>query len=304
MGFKVLITGGAGYIGSALTEKLSHHPAIEKVVIYDNLFNGNKDFFYHTTPAKEKVQFIQGDILETRLIKKAVASVDIVLHLAAIDDAALDNRSAHHMEQVNHWGTAELTYAVEQVAISKLIFLSTSHVYGYSEEVKTEASELLPSTPWATSKARGEAHILRLQEKLNTVVLRIGSVAGWSPVKNFKGVANQFVQDAVTKNRLSIHGDGKQTRPVLHLAHLLAAIEKTVLENIPSGAYNLQQANPQILDLLEALKNIKPDLEFIFSNHHLHLPSVHVATKFNDLFSSAPLDLTAVYNEMLGKVQI
>lgn len=295
----VLITGGAGSIGAALTERLSLHSDIETITVYDNLSSGNTDFFFHTRVDKNKVRFVESDILETRKIQKLVKGADAVIHLASLDINAENNAAAHLMEQVNHWGTAELSYAIENASVKKTIFLSTTDVYGFAEEEKNESSEANPVTAFAHSKLRGEAHVIRLKSKLNSIVFRSGVVAGFGPVKRVKGVANQFAWDAITKNRLSIHGNGKQIRPFVDLNYVTTALEKALTGEIGSGIYNLVQANLQVLDLLEELKKIRPELEFIFSNHHLQFPSIAVTTEHAETLSVPSFDLGKIYNGIL-----
>lgn len=301
---KLLITGGAGILGSALVEKLSFRSDIESITVYDNLSAGNTDFFFHTKLNKSKVTFMEGDILETRKLVKLIKGMDTVVHLASLDVSSQDNASAHHMEQVNHWGTAELSYALENSSVKKVVFVSTTDVYGYSSEEKTETSEPAPVTAFAASKLRGEAHILRLSSRLNSVVLRTGTVAGLGNIKKIKGLANRFLIDAVTKNRLSIHGSGKQIRPIASLEYVVDCLEKSIQADFPSGIYNVVQANVQVLDLLEELKKLKPDLEFIFANHHLELPSVIVKTERGDQLSPATFNLGEVYASALGTLAI
>lgn len=296
---KLLVTGGAGIIGSALVQRLSTRAEISSITVYDNLSGDNSGFFFQAPLDKSKVRFVEGDILETRKIQKQVREADVVLHLASVDSSSQGNAAAHYMEQVNHWGTAELSYALENSAVKKVIFLSSASVYGYSDQVKFEKDTPEPSTVFAHSKQRGEAHISRLQSRTNSLIFRIGTVIGTGPVTRMKGVANTFLWDAVTKNRLTVNGNGKQTRPIASLTFVIDAIEKAILGNVDSGIYNLAQDNVQVLDLLEELKKIRPELEFIFNNHHLQLPSLNMATDFENIFPKPALNISEEYSQML-----
>jgi UDP-glucose 4-epimerase len=300
---KILVTGGAGIIGSSLVEKLSADKDVEKVMVYDNLSSGNTDFFFQTKLDKSKIKFVEGDILETRKIKKLVKEADVVVHLAALDLRTQDNASAHLMEQVNHWGTAELTYALENSSVKKLVYLSSTEVYGYGAEVKTEDSPIDPSSAFGISKWRGEANILNLNKKMDTVILRPGIVAGLGSVKKIKGVANRFFFDAVVKNKVSIHGNGKQIRPYVSHDYLIDALLKSVKEDV-KGLFNVTQANVSVLDLLDEMKKLVPDVEFIFTNHHLDLPSLSVESKRTDIFSAKSLHFGHVYEDMLKVISI
>lgn len=301
---KLLVTGGAGIIGSSLVQKLSLFPEISSITVYDNLSVDNSGFFFQTKLDKSKVKFIEGDILETRKIQKLVRDIDIVVHLAAIDSHSEESDAAHYMEQVNHWGTAELSYAIETSEVKKVIYTSSAGVYGYSEQVKTEKSELGPVSAFAHSKLRGEAHIVRLKSRTNSILFRLGTVLGIGPVTRIKGVANAFMWDTITKNRLSVNGNGKQVRPVATLDYIVNGVAKAVLEDIDSGVYNLVQSNVQVLDLLEELKKIRTELEFIFANHHLQLPSLHMATDFENIFPKPALNIAEEYSQMLQKAAL
>src|SRR3954464_2173251 len=111
---KVLVTGGAGYIGTELTNALIARPDVEEVIIYDNLSRGNYNFFLGLRLANHtKIRFIKGELLDSRALKKVLKGVDVVYHLAAKVTTPFANADSHVYEQVNHWGTAELVYAIE-----------------------------------------------------------------------------------------------------------------------------------------------------------------------------------------------
>ena len=112
---KVLITGGAGYIGTELCYFLSENESVDKIIVYDNLSRENRNFFIGKDKlSPHKFIFINGDILDSRKLKKALQGVDVVFHLAAKVTTPFSDQNPHLFEQVNHWGTAELTYALEE----------------------------------------------------------------------------------------------------------------------------------------------------------------------------------------------
>ena len=304
MSLKILVTGGAGYVGAALVEQLGKLPSVAEIKVYDNLFLPTRDFFFNTFLNKEKVKFVEGDILDTRKLSQLVKSADVIIHLASVHSAGHDNATLHLLEQVNHWGTAELGYAAEGSGVKKILFLSTTEVYGRGETLKTEKSETNPASPFAHSKLRGEAHLLRLANDFTINVFRVGTVVGHSHVKSDKGVANAFFYDALIKKKVTIHGDGKQFRPFVSLRFLVSSLVKSVENEVSSGIYNLSQSNLQILDLLEEVKNVLPETEFIFTNHHLHLPSLLVSSDFSDLFPTQKMDMAHEYGEYLKQAKI
>ncbi len=274
---KVLITGGAGYVGTELTKALVSMDEIEKVIIYDNLSKSHYNFFLgkqYESPGK--VTFIRGEILDSRLLRKSMEGVDVVIHLAAIVTTPFANTDPHFYEQVNHWGTAEVVYQAEESSIGKFIYLSSTSIYGANHALANEATTPSPQTFYGVSKLRGEEHVNRLMESKHAVILRGGNVYGYNRSLRFDAVINRFVFDANFSNRIQIFGTGKQTRAFIHVSHLASTIAQVVVKEVPSGTYNVVDKNLMILDVVDVLKEIYPDLEFIFSNQHMNLRELNV----------------------------
>jgi len=276
---KVLITGGAGYVGTELVKKLTHSPAITEIIIYDNLCNDNHNFFlgkHFSNPGK--IRFVNGEILDSRLLKKELKGVHTVVHLAAKVTTPFANIDPHFYEQVNHWGTAEVTYAIEESDVEKMIYLSSTSVYGANTKPADESTIPSPATYYGVSKLRGEEHVRRVMEKKNAIILRSGNVYGYSQSMRFDAVINRFMFDANFANRIQIFGTGKQTRAFIHVDKLTKKISEVILNQVSSGTYNLIDKNLQIIELLDALKIIYPSLEFIFSNQHMNLKELQVSS--------------------------
>ncbi|MEM1137856.1 MAG: NAD-dependent epimerase/dehydratase family protein, partial [Bacteroidota bacterium] len=133
---KILITGGAGYIVTELTYQLALIDAVEQIVIYDNLSRKNYNIFLMEKHLpNKKIMFESADILDSYKLNKAVEEADIIFHLAAKVTTPFANEDPHIFEQVNHWGTAELSYALEATQTNKVIYLSSMSVYGASSEL-------------------------------------------------------------------------------------------------------------------------------------------------------------------------
>src|SRR5688572_26496380 len=110
---KVLVTGGAGYIGTELISLLIAQENVTEVIVYDNLSRLNFNIFLGLKLKNHsKLSFQKGELLDSRGLRKALKGVDVVYHLAAKVTTPFANTDAHTYEQVNHWGTAELVYAV------------------------------------------------------------------------------------------------------------------------------------------------------------------------------------------------
>ena len=274
---KVLITGGAGYIGTVLTKHLVHYPEVDKIVIYDNLSRKNSNLFLgDRMPNAQKVELVNGDILDLRKLNKVLKDVDVVFHLAARVSTPFANVDADFHEQVNHWGTSELVSAVEESDVDKFIYTSSTSVYGESDSIIDENQGPDPKTFYGISKFRGEEHVRRLQKKRNALILRCANVYGYSRSMRFDAVINRFMFDANFSNRIQIHGNGKQHRAFIHVNTLIKSLIGCLFHPVPSGTYNIVDKNLQILDIVDVLKEIYPELEFIFINQHLDLRQMKV----------------------------
>ncbi|MEP0986995.1 NAD-dependent epimerase/dehydratase [Ekhidna sp.] len=275
---KVLITGGAGYIGTKLVKHLITSPEIERIIVYDNLSKGHHNFFLgEEFEHKAKIQSVRGDILDTRQLKKLMTDADVVVHLAAIVTTPFANTDPHFYEQVNHWGTAEVVYCAEESDISKFIYLSSTSVYGASDHMSDENTTPAPSTFYGISKLRGEEHVNRLAEKKNAINIRGGNVYGYSKSMRFDAVINRFMFDANFTGRIQINGNGKQSRAFIHVDSLCHALAQVITKEVSSGTYNLVDKNLQILDIVDVLKEIYPSLEFLFTNQHMNLRELKIS---------------------------
>ncbi len=274
---KVLITGGAGYIGTELVAHLVANPEVEKVIIYDNLSRLNYNLFLGLRLRNHaKLSFTKGELLDSRALRKMLRDIDVVYHLAAKVTTPFANTDAHVYEQINHWGTAELVYAIEESNVKRVIFTSSTGVYGSSVEAVDELAIPEPQSLYATSKLRGEEHIRRLSNKISTYIMRCGNVYGYNKSMRFDAVINRFVFEANFSKMVTIQGDGKQSRAFIHVELVAKALANLIHSDLPSGTYNLVDRNIKIIDLLDVLKELIPGLEFIFINQHLRLHELHV----------------------------
>ncbi len=275
----ILITGGAGYIGTVLTKHLIKRSEVDKIIVFDNLSRKNYNLFIgERMMFEEKVQFVNGDILDLRKLTMLLKDIDLVYHLAARVTTPFGNADADLYEQVNHWGTAELVAAIEENDNTKLIYLSTTSVYGSSEEYITEKSIPIPKTFYGISKLRGEEHVKRLITHGRACILRCANVYGFSRSMRFDAVINKFMFDANFERRIQINGNGKQIRAFIHVNVLIRVLIDLMLQDIPKGIYNVVDRNLQIMEIVDVLKEIYPDLEFAFLNQHLSLRQLRVST--------------------------
>jgi UDP-glucose 4-epimerase len=281
---KVLVTGGAGYLGTGLVEKLANAEEVKSIVIYDNLSRGNRNFFLGNSNFSGKVSFVLGDLLDSRNLKKALVGIDVVYHLAAKVTTPFADQNAHLFEQVNHWGTAELVYALEESDVKKFIHVSSVSVYGTSSEKLEVDSPLNPKTFYGISKMRAEEHVRRLAKKMDTYIIRCGNVYGYSKSMRFDAVINKFMFDAHFTNQITINGSGEQKRPFVSIEKVSHTLTALVANSVKCGTYNLVGSNWAIGQVVENLRKVYPHLEMLFVNQHMKMRELQ-AIPSNDLDS-------------------
>lgn len=275
----VLITGGAGYIGFALVDALLRiAPKDTKITLYDNLSRGNRNIFFSRLRSN-RVRFVNGELLDSRLLQKEVEKADVVYHLAAKVTTPFADSDSHIFEQVNHWGTAELVNAIVQHPVQHFIHVSSLSVYGRAEGPLGEDNEIRPESFYGFSKARAETHVKRLQDNgIPTHIIRSGNVYGYNPCVRFDAVINRFMFLAHTEGRIMINGSGQQRRAFVHvdkLGHTLAAL---LHHKVPTGIYNLAEHNLTVNEIADIIKDLYPKVERLYINQHLQLRELFVHT--------------------------
>ncbi len=277
---RILITGGAGYIGTELVKALTAKTEIGEIVIYDNLSRKNHNLFLSHFPKIEaSIRFVQGDLLDSRKLARELEGIEEVYHLAAKVSTPFSNEDPHSFDQVNHWGTSELGYAVENSNVKKLVYMSSTSVYGVHSEKVDENTEPTPGTHYGISKLRGEKMLERLSDKLNLFILRCGNVYGYSPSMRFDAVLNKFLFKAHFNRHITIHGSGKQQRSFVHISNVVKVLEAILAGKAAAGIYNLVEHNTSILELAAILNEMYPDLEMSFLQQNVQMRNLVVEPK-------------------------
>lgn len=277
----LLITGGAGYLGTEVIRRLvAHSSDIAEIIVYDNFSRGNYGLFTQPDLAGQgNVRVVEGDLLDSRKLREAVSRADTVLHLAARVSTPYASDSHHTYDQINHWGTAELIYALEDADTPRLVHLSTTSLYGFSEEEVNEQTRPIPNSSYGLSKLRGEEQVRRLLDKgtTQTVILRAGNVFGHSPSMRFEAVINRFILEAKYLRRISLHGQGDQVRPFIAVGDVARVIERAVHGGLASGLYNVSAENVAVSAIAALMREIYPDLEVQSLNRHVSHGSLRLA---------------------------
>jgi UDP-glucose 4-epimerase len=265
----ILITGGCGYIGAALTHAIANDRYFSNATIriLDNMQGGGYSFLM-SLPEGMQVQFIEGDIMDPVTIRQALQEVEVVIHLAAIVRTPINFDHPNWCKQVNHWGTVRLMEEARSSGVKVFIFTSTAAVYG-SGGPYGETDPCRPLGHYAITKYNAEKGIRGFGEStIQPIILRLGTVFGYSPTMRFDALPNRFVYQASHGQSLAIHGDGMQKRPIIHVADAAEAILHVVKKRneLQNTTFNVVGENPTILEMVEAIRTVKPEIPIRFTD--------------------------------------
>lgn len=281
---RILVTGGAGYIGSILVQLLLKSGY--KVIILDKLMHGVdplKNFLKNPPP---NLTIIIGDIQNKEDVQRALENIHAVIHLAAIVGDPACAADSELAVNVNFNATVRLADMCKKKKIKRFVFASTCSVYGSGrKDILTEDSEVNPISLYAETRLYGERGILALADKnFAPVLLRLGTIFGLSPRMRFDIIVNYLTQKAIRKEKISIFG-GKQWRPLLHVSDAARAFQiamESPLEKINKQIFNTGRTNLQVREIGNILKKNIPDAK------------IQVLNKFEDQRS---------YNVSFEKIQ-
>ena len=262
---RILITGGAGYVGFSLTRALASRSDIESITIIDNLSRRNYAFFVSGKHGEVPVDFRRIEMLDGYSLEGIMSNTDVVFHLAGYASTPQADTHHHVFDQVNNWGTAQLARSIEKSdTLRQIVYLSSFAVYGSSQDPITDSSEPAPSSTYGVSKLAGEAHLRRLDRDGRKVqILRAGNVYGFNPAIRFDAVVNAMSFDACTTGKVSIHGDGAQQRPFIDVSSLANILASLVGSDLGSGTWNVANHNASISEIANELFELIPQLEII-----------------------------------------
>ena len=220
---KVLVTGGAGFIGSHLAEALVH--AGHRVRVLDNLYSGRRA---NLAPVRGDVEFVQGDCADPAAARRAMRGIEAVFHEAAIPSVARSVQDPLASHRGNATATLSVLTAARDAGVRRVVYAGSSSVYGDAKRLpKREDMETRPLSPYAVGKLTGE-HYLRIFASLyglETLTLRYFNVFG--PRQNagspYSGVISLFTAALLAGRRPVIYGDGRQSRDFTYVANVVDA---------------------------------------------------------------------------------
>jgi nucleoside-diphosphate-sugar epimerase len=251
-----LVTGGAGFIGSHIVERLVEEG--EGVRVFDNFSTGKKE---NLKTIKNRFELFEGDLLDLSSLKQAMNGVDIVIHQAALRSVPLSVDNPLPTNDVNITGTLNVLVAASEARVKRVVYASSSSVYGDSPILpKQEDQPCRPMSPYAVSKLAAENYCVAFNKVygLDTVSLRYFNVFGprQDPESQYAAVIPKFITRAMRNEPLEVHGDGLQSRDFTYIddvvnANLLAAKVAQLDERVFNIAQN--QAHT-LLDLIAVIE--------------------------------------------------
>ena len=261
---KILITGALGHIGSRLIH--SFRPGeFDEILLLDNLSTQRYCTLFNL-PKGVSFRFIEDDVC-TADMENYCKGIDYVIHLAAITNAAGSFEIQDQVERVNYQGTERVARACVKTG-SKLIFFSTTSVYGTQAEIVDEncsSGELKPQSPYATSKLHAEQLLESLSQSdgLKFFIGRFGTIFGTSIGMRFHTAINKFCWQAcvgqpITVWRTALH----QKRPYLDLTDAISAIKFVLKEDkFDNQIYNILTVNSTVNEIVEIIRKHIPNLK-------------------------------------------
>ncbi|PHR45528.1 MAG: hypothetical protein COA32_12790 [Fluviicola sp.] len=216
---KILITGGAGFIGSNLTKRLVNDG--HEVIVLDNLLRGNK----LDREVFAKIKFINGDVRDFDIVKSLSVGCDVIYHFAAVLGVDVVADAPVETMDVEVIGTRNVVMAAEQNNVGKILYASTSGIYGHSaiESALTEEVLVDPRTSYAMAKRYNEIYLASHHEEkgLNTIALRFFNVYGEN--QDNRMVVPRFFEQAIKGKNITVFGSGEQTRDFTYIDDTIEA---------------------------------------------------------------------------------
>ena len=249
-----LVTGGAGFIGSHITDRLLAEG--HQVRILDNFSTGKHD----NIPASTAVEVIEGDVGDSDTVRQCMEAVDIVFHQAAIASVPETVGNPLASEQTNYRGTLNVLEAARQAGARRVVFACSAAVYGDLPELpKLETMPVKPLSPYAVDKLASEqaCKVYHVLYGLETVALRYFNVFGprQDPSSPYSGVISIFANVTRQGRQPTIYGDGGQTRDFVYVSDVVEANIRAASSAAAAGnAYNI--ATGSTVTINELLQSI------------------------------------------------
>ncbi|WP_068829049.1 NAD-dependent epimerase/dehydratase family protein [Pseudomonas sp. BMS12] len=259
----ILVTGGAGFIGSHLCDALL--AAGYRVRVLDNLSTGQRGNLPLHDP---RVELIEGDVADAALVRRAVAGCQAVAHLAAVASvqASVDDPVSTH--QSNFIGTLNICEAMREAGVRRVLFASSAAIYGNNGEgvAVTEDTPKAPLTPYAADKLASEQYLdfYRREHGFTPAIFRFFNIYGprQDPSSPYSGVISIFTERALAGAPIKVFGDGEQTRDFFYIADLVPLlVQGLTADEVAPEAVNVgHNQSISLNQLLAAIRQVLGDL--------------------------------------------
>lgn len=270
---KIIVTGALGHIGSALIRRLGIHFPGSQIIIIDNMLTKRYASLFNL-PSISQYKFIEADLRKVDL-NAIFNGAHVVVHLAAITDAAGSFQMSELVESNNFESTESVAYAALEAG-ARLISLSSTSVYGTQKAVVAEdcsPEELNPQSPYARTKLKEESLVkeLCINSGLSGISCRFGTIFGASIGMRFHTAVNKFCWQSVLGQPITIWSTAyRQNRPYLDLEDALRAIIFIINNNIFDGSvYNVLTGNWTVEYIVSSIRKFVPNLEIKFVDNEI-----------------------------------
>ena len=270
MSLKFLVTGGAGFIGSHIVEELLSKGY--KIVIIDDLSSGSIE---NISKFRDRVEFVEGSIVDFGLVSEVVNGVDGIFHLAARPFVIETMQDPVGSTEVNFNGTLNVLEAARAANVRSFVFSSSSAVYGDSDILPIhEQLHYDPISPYAAAKLASEQYVTLYAKafELPAISLRYMNIFGerQNPASLYSAVIPKFINLMLIGDKVPIYGDGEQTRDFLYVSNVvdanMLAFEKLSNNELQHGIFNIGSGKgTSINELVKILENeidIKANVEY------------------------------------------
>jgi UDP-glucose 4-epimerase len=254
---RILITGALGHIGSLLIRRLPELIPGTTILMIDNMMTQRYCSLYDL-PDIYEYQFVEGDV-EHIDFDEYLGDVDVVIHLAAVTDAAASHSNKDLVERINFAATVKLVDACVRYNC-RLIFPSTTSVYGSQSEFVDEGckkNDLKPQSPYAESKLRAEDYIQHAgkTDGLKYVIFRFGTIFGPSVGMRFHTAVNKFIWQACTNQNITVWSTAlNQKRPYLDLSDAVLAVAHAIIKDLfDCEIYNVLTLNTSVKSIVDII---------------------------------------------------
>jgi UDP-glucose 4-epimerase len=264
---RILVTGGAGFIGSNLCRTLGQVDQGNEVVVFDDFSTGRTGNL-----AGLDVEIIEGSILDAALVRSAIKGVDAVVHLAArasVPKSISDPRATH---EVNVTGTLNVLEAVREGG-AHMISASSSSVYGSNPQLpKVESMATRPMSPYAATKLATETYTLGWGKSFNLDVLAFRFFNVYGPGQSaghvYAAVVPTFLRNALQGDSIPIHGSGEQTRDFTYIDTVCGVIHNALLRRVSSVepinlALGTRTSIKELVDLISTVTGLSVQIEHL-----------------------------------------